>query len=237
MTAQDKIQQLAMAALRSAPSPSGAPQPSTFMADREKLRAIPTATVIEPVVKAEPAALVSATMPVTEAGLQPEAPFKDQGCPELRAMIEERDAVKEKSRKRTSMVVTFSLLVMLGSAGGWFAVNPEAQAKVAKIVPIFKDSMRDVKTLANTKENFDKQLEKISVHGDQISDATRAMGVNPDEVPQGNGEEIDGAMKSMSGGQRTTTERNKEVQDKLGIVGKLLGSKKPGEGASAEAAK
>jgi len=237
MTAQDKIQQLAMAALRSAPSPSGVPKPSTFMADREKLRAIPTATPIEPVAKAEPAAPVTAAMPVTEAGLQAEAPFKDEGCPELRAMIEERDAKKAISQKRTSLAVTLSLLALLGSAGGWFAVNPSAQAKVAKIVPLFKESFRDVKTLANTKENFDKQLEKVAVHGDQISDATRAMGVNPDEVPAGNGEEIDGAMKSMSGGERTSTERNKDVQDKLGIVGKLLGNKKPGENAEAEAAK
>ncbi|HEY1120529.1 MAG TPA: hypothetical protein VGE67_02980 [Haloferula sp.] len=206
------------------------------MADPEKLRAIPTAAPIESAPKAEPVAAV-ATMPVTEAGLQPEAPFKDEGCPELRAMIEERDAVKAKSQKRTSLAVTLSLLALLGSAGGWFAVNPEAQAKAAKIVPIFKESLRDVKTLANTKENFDKQLEKIAVHGDQIGDATRAMGVNPDEVPEGNSAEIDDAMKSMSGGQRTTTERNKDVQDKLGIVGKLLGNKKPGESAPAEAAK
>jgi hypothetical protein len=229
MTAQDKIQQLAMAALRSAPSPSGVPKPSTFMAAPEKLRAIPTAAPIEPTAKAEPAAPVTAEMPVTEAGLQPEAPFKDEGCPELRAMIEERDAKKAASQKRTSIAVTLSLLALLGSAGGWFAVNPSAQAKVAKIIPVFKESLRDVKSLANTKENFDKQLEKVAVHGNQIDDASRAMGVNPDAVPEGNSQEIDGAMKSMSGGERTTTERNNDVQDKLGIVGKLLGNKTPGE--------
>jgi hypothetical protein len=236
MTAQDKIQQLAMAALRSAPSPSGVPKPSTFMADPEKLRAIPTAAPVEPVAKAEPVAPL-ATMPVTEAGLQPEAPFKDEGCPELRAMIEERDAKKATSQKRTSIAVTLSLLALLGSAGGWFAVNPSAQAKVAKIIPVFKDSLRDVKTLANTKENFDKQLEKVAVHGNQIDDATRAMGVDPNAAPKEAGEEIDGAMKNMMDGQKTTSERNKEVQDKLGIVGKLLGNKTPGEKTEAEAAK
>ncbi|MEK7952654.1 hypothetical protein [Luteolibacter soli] len=236
MTAQDKIQQLAMAALRSAPSPAGAPKPSTFMADPEKLRAIPTAAPIEPTAKAEPAAPVTPSMPVTEAGLQPEAkPFKDEGCPELRAMIEERDATKEKSHKRKSLAVTCSLLAMLAALGGWFAVSPSAQAKVAKIVPLMKASVQDVKSLANTKKNFDKQLEKIGNHGNQIADATRAMGVDPDSVPKGNGEEIDGAMKSMSGGQRTTTERNKDVQDKLGFVGKLLGNKTPGAEAQPEA--
>ena len=196
------------------------------MADREKLRAIPTAAPVESEAKAEPVAAV-ATMPVTEAGLKPEAPFKDEGCPELRAMIEERDAVKDKARKRTSLVVTISLLALLGSAGGWFAVNPEAQAKVAQIVPLFKESMRDVKDLANTKKNFDKQLEKIAERGNQIDEASRAMGIDPTTVAAGNGEEIDNAMKEMSGGERTTTDRNKEFQEKLGVVGKLMGNKTP----------
>lgn len=234
MTPQEKIQQLAMAALRSAPSPSGVPKPSTFMAAPEKLRAIPTAAPVEPVAKAEPAAAV-ATMPVTEAALQPEPrAFKDEGCPELRAMIEERDEKKKTSQKRQSLVVTFSLLAMLAAAGGWFAVSPSAQAKVAKIVPLFNESMRDVKTLANTKKNFDKQLEQVAARNNQINDATRSMGVDPSTVAAGNGEEIDGAMKEMSGGQRTTSERNKDVQDKLGVVGKLLGNKSPGDNAEAK---
>jgi len=84
-----------------------------------------------------------------------------------------------------------------------------------------------VKSLANTKKNFDQQLEKIAVRNDQIGDATKALGVDPNSVPEGNGEEIETAMKDMMGGEgRTVTERNKDVQDKLGIVGKLLGGKK-----------
>ena len=123
---------------------------------------------------------------------------------------------------------------MLAAVGGWFAVSPSAQAKVAKIVPLLKESMSDVKTLANTKKNFDKQLEQVAAHNNQVNDATRSMGVDPSTVADGNGEEIDGAMKDMSGGQRTTTERNKDVQDKLGVVGKLLGNKAPGDNAEAK---
>jgi len=230
MTPQEKIQQLAQAALRSGPSPAGAPKPSTFMAAPEKLRAaIPTAA--EPV-KAEQPAAAPAPVVTPAADPQPAAPaFKDEGCPELRAMIEERDAIKEKSRKKMSVAVTCSVLALLGAAGAWIAMSPSAQANVAKLVPLFKESMRDVKSLANTKQNFDKQLEKIAVHNDHINDATLAMGVDPDSVAQGNGEEIDNAMKEMSGGQRTTTERNKDVQDKLGIVGKLVGDKMGGQSA------
>ena len=229
MTPQEKIQQLAQAALRSAPSPTGVPKPSTFMAAPEKLRAaIPVAAAAETEAK-QP---VAAAPVAAQAAPQPSAPaFKDEGCPELRAMIEERDATKEKARKKTSLVVTVALLALLGTAGGWFAVSPSAQAKVARIVPLFKESMRDVKSLANTKKNFDQQLEKIAAHNDQIADATRAMGVDPTTVAEGNGEDIDNAMKEMSGGQRTTTERNQDVQDKLGVVGKLLDNK---AGATAE---
>ncbi|MCW1923288.1 hypothetical protein OKA05_12050 [Luteolibacter arcticus] len=227
MSAQNKIQELAMAALRSAPPAAGVPKPATFMAAPEKLRAAIPA--VEPVAKAEPVAPAAA---VATTGTEPVAqPFKDESCPELRAMIEERDSKKETSNKRKSLAVTLSLLAMLGAAGGWFAVSPSAQAKVAKIVPLFKESMRDVKSLANTKENFDKQLEKIAVHGDHVKDATLAMGVDPSTVAEGNGEELDGAMKDMSGGERTTTERNKDMKDKLGIVGKLFGDKKPTEPA------
>jgi hypothetical protein len=227
MTAQEKIQELAMAALRSAPPPAGVPKPATFMAAPEKLRAIPTAAPVEPVAKVEVAAPVAA-MPVTEAGLQPEAPaFKDEGCPELRAMIDEREAKKQTTQKRQSLAVTLSLLAMLAAAGGWFAVSPSAQAKVAKVVPLFKESLRDVKTLANTKENFDKQLEQVGARGNQIDDASRALGVDPTTVPDEAGAELDTAMKDMMGGEgRTTSERNKEVQEKLGVVGKLLGDKK-----------
>ncbi|MCW1886748.1 hypothetical protein OKA04_18560 [Luteolibacter flavescens] len=237
MNAQDKIQQLAMAALRSAPAPTGVPKPATFMAAPEKLRQAIPATASEQEVKSEPATPAAAPAPVPAVAAAPETPaFKDEGCPELRAMIEERDAVKDKKNKRTSLAVTLALLAMLGSAGGWFAVNPEAQAKVARIVPLFKESMRDVKSLANTKENFDKQLEKIAVHGNHIEDATRAMGVDPDSVPEGAGEEIDGAMKEMMGGQKTTSERNLEMQQKLGIVGQLFGDKKDKAGKEADTA-
>ena len=221
MTPQEKIQQLAMAALRSAPSPTGAPKPSTFMADAEKLRAIPTAAPVEQ------AAPVAAAPAVVEVAPLPTPAFKDEGCPELRAMLEERDATKEASNKRKSLAVTCALLALLAAGGGWFAVSPSAQAKVARIVPLFKESMRDVKSLANTKKNFDQQLEKIAVRNDQIGDATKALGVDPNSVPEGNGEEIESAMKDMMGGEgRTVTERNKDVQDKLGVVGKLLGGKK-----------
>lgn len=226
MTTQEKIHELAMAALRSAPPPAGVPKPATFMAAPEKLRAIPTAAPVETVVKAEPVAPV-ATMPVTEAGLEPEArAFKDDGCPELRAMIDERDEKMKITQKRQSLVVTFSLLAMVAAAGGWFAVSPSAQAKVATIVPLFKESLRDVKTLANTKENFDKQLERVSARNNQIGNATRALGVDPATVADGAGGELDSAMKDMMGGEgRTISERTKAVQEKLGFVGKLLDTK------------
>ncbi len=222
-----------MAALRSAPPPAGVPKPATFMAAPEKLRvAIPVSAPVEPEVKPAmpvmPAPVEPVATAVAEVASLPEAPaFKDEGCPELRAMIDEREAKKQTTQKRQSLAVTLSLLAMLAAAGGWFAVSPSAQAKVAKVVPLFKESLRDVKALANTKENFDKQLEQVGSRNNQIDDATRALGVDPTTVPDEAGAELDTALQDMMGGEgRTTSERNKEVQEKLGVVGKLLGDKK-----------
>ena len=222
MTAQEKIQELAMAALRSAPPPAGVPKPATFMAAPEKLKAaIPAAAPAEPVAKAEP---VVAAAAVTEPMPQPDARrFKDEGDPELRAMIEEREAKQKKSLKVKSLAATFSLLALLGAAAGWVAVSPAARAKAARIVPLFQESVRDVKSLANTKEKFDEALEKVAGHGSHIDEATRAMGVDPASVSAEEEAELDGAMAEMMGGEgRTTGERNKELQQKLRFVEKLV---------------
>jgi hypothetical protein len=227
MTAQEKIQELAMAALRSAPPAPGVPKPATFMADAEKLRAaIPVAVPAAPEAKA---GLDISSLPVAEAKPAPQSealPFKDEGDPELRAMIEARDAQKAKSLKRNGIAVSCTFLALLVAGGTWFAVSPSAQAKVARVVPLFKESVRDARSLADTKENFDKSLEKVAGHGQFIDEATRSLGADPNSVTKEQEAELDASMKQMMGGEgRTTSERNKELQQKLGAVGELLEKK------------
>lgn len=216
-----------MAALRSAPPPAGMPKPATFMASPEKLKsAIPVAAPIEPEAKTGP---VIAAMPVAKMELAPEPKaklFNDQGCPELRAMIDGRDQKKAKSLKRQSLTMTFSLLAVLSAVGGWIVVSPAAQAKVARVVPLLKESAHDVKPIANAKGEFDKSLDKISANGAVLDEASRQLGVDPTTVPAEAGEGLDGGMKDMMGGEgRTTSERDKEMQEKLGVAGNLLGDK------------
>jgi hypothetical protein len=225
MTAQEKIQELAMAALRSAPPSAGVPKPATFMAAPEKLKsAIPVAAPVETPAPSEP---VVTPVAVTAPLPQPEEkPFKDEGDPELRAMLEARDAQANQSLKRRSLAVSLVAFVLFGSAGVWVAVSPTAQAKIARIAPLFQESVRDVKSLANTKENFDKALEKVAVHGGSIDEATRSMGADPNSVTKEQEAELDAAMGQMMGGEgHTTADRNKALQDKLGFVEKLVNKK------------
>ena len=73
-------------------------------------------------------------------------------------------------------------------------------------------------------KKYDEQLEKIAVHGDQINEATRAMGVDPASVsPEGNAE-IEAEMAKMMGEEGPTTgERDRAIKEKFGIIGKLAG--------------
>lgn len=77
MTIQEKIDQLANAAIRSAPPAPVAPKPVTYMAPFEKPKTVALVAVPE---AAGAAAPVRDTLPA--------APFKDEADPLLRAQID-----------------------------------------------------------------------------------------------------------------------------------------------------
>lgn len=221
MTPQEKIQQLANAALRSAPAPSGVPKPATFMAAPEKLKAA------LPVAAAEPAPKTAAPAPAPQAVVaepMPQPAFKDEADPELRAMIESREKAMAKSLSRRSLAISFSLLGLLAAAGTWVAVSPTAQAKVARVVPLFQETLRDAKTIGTMTTQYDESLEKIGAHGKHIEDATRAIGGDPAGATAADNAEIEDEMAAMMGeGGRTTGDRDRELQSKLCVVKKLMG--------------
>jgi hypothetical protein len=222
MTPQEKIQQLAMAALRSAPAPSGVPKPATFMADAEKLKAaLPvTAAVPAPQVAAVPAP----APPAVAVEPMPQPAFKDEADPELRAMIESREKAMAKSLSRRSLAISFSVFGLLAAAGTWVAVSPTAQAKVARVVPLFQETVRDAKTIGTMTTQYDESLDKIGAHGKHIEDATQAMGGDPAAVGEGGNAVFDEEMGKMMGDDgRTTGDRDRELQSKLGVVKKLMG--------------
>lgn len=226
MTPQEKINQLAVAALRSAPPTGSAPEPATYMApfgtprSKEENKAPAKLEVLpdSPEVEKE-----------TNLGEYAEAeakPFVDQVDPELRAMIENRDVRIAKSIKRRSLALTMSVLAMLGGGGWWYSVSPTAQASVAKLIPALRQSVDDVKMIGSMTSQYDDSLEQISVHGGRIDDATAALGIDPTSVSDEENMELENEMREMMGdGAVTVGDRNKALQDKFGVVGKLMGKK------------
>jgi hypothetical protein len=222
MTAQEKINQLATAALRSGPPAPVAPKPATYMAPFEKPKTVALAEVpasAAPVASAEPAAPAAPAEPAA-------VPFKDEADPALRAQIEEREAFLQKRQQRKSLAVTFGLLALFAAGGTWCYTSPKARAEIGALVPALSQSVEDVKMLGSITKKYDEQLEKIAVRGDQIADATRAMGVDPDSVSPGSNAELDAEMAKMMGEDGPTTgQRDKALQDKFGFIGKLAGDK------------
>jgi hypothetical protein len=163
MTAQEKINQLATAALRSAPPAPVAPKPATYMAPFDKPK--PVALVEVP---ASAAPVEAAVAPA------PAAPFKDEADPQLCARIEEREAILQKRHQRKSLAVTFGLLALLAAGGTWCYTSPKARAEIGALVPALRQSVEDVKMVGSITKKYDEQFEKISVRGDQKSSDSSA---------------------------------------------------------------
>jgi hypothetical protein len=201
MTAQEKINQLATAALRSAPPAPVAPKPATYMAPFDKPK--PVALVEVP---ASAAPVEAAVAPA------PAAPFKDE-------------AILQKRHQRKSLAVTFGLLALLAAGGTWCYTSPKARAEIGALVPALRQSVEDVKMVGSITKKYDEQFEKISVRGDQIADATRAMGVDAASVsPDGNAKLNAEMAKMMGEDGPTTAQRDKALQEKFGFIGKLAGA-------------
>jgi hypothetical protein len=212
MTAQEKINQLANAALRSAPPEPSLPKPATYMAPFEKPK---TVALVEVPVSAAPA--------VADA---PVVAFKDEPDPELRAQIEEREALLRKRQQRKSIAVTICILGLVAAGGIGCYTSPKARAEIMALVPALSQSVEDVKLVGSITKKYDEQLDQIAVRGDQIADATRAMGVDTDSVSAEGNAGLDAEMAQMMGEDGPTTgQRDQALQEKFGFVGKLAGDK------------
>lgn len=221
MTTQEKINQLASAAIRSAPPAPSLPKPATYMAPFDKPKTVALVAAPVSVSAAAPAPVAPAAAAASEA---PAAPFKDEPDPELRAQIEEREGLLGKRNKRRSLAVTVGIFAILGSAGFWCYQSPKARAEIGALIPALRQSVDDVKMIGSITEKYDEQLDKIAVHGEHIDEATRAMGIDPVSVSPGGNADIDAEMAKMMGEEGPTTgERDRALKEKFGVIGKLAG--------------
>ncbi len=226
MTAQEKINQLALAALRSAPPTAATPEPATYMAPFEKPKTVAMVDAPKPAVTTAAAGNPATDLVIEFASEVPVVPFKDEADPELRAQIEDRDARISKQHSRRSLAVTLSVLGLLAAGVVGISQSPKALAEVMSLLPALKQSANDVKMLGSITTKYDEQLEKVAVQGDRIDEATRAMGIDPATASEGEDVHMEAEMEEMMGGEgQTTAERDKALEKKFGVVGKLLGKK------------
>jgi hypothetical protein len=223
MTAQEKINQLASAALRAAPPTAAVPKPVTYMPSFEKMRSAefmekaPAPAAAAPVVQAPATAPAAVAKP--DAVQDPVESDKD-----LVAMLDQRDEQKGKKLRRTSRVLTFALLGIFAASGAYVTFNPSARGKMGKLVTAFQQSGKDLKSLGSIMGTYEEQLDKVAVQGARIDAATLALGVDPNTDTSAQDAEIGGAMKDMSGngaGGPTVSERDAALKQKFGVVGKL----------------
>lgn len=152
------------------------------------------------------------------------APVEVETDPELRQMIEARDVQMLKKRSRTSVTVSLALLAIVAATGTWVVVSPTARNKAKALVAAMQQSGKDIKGLASILGTYEKQLDKVAVHGARLDSATVALGADPDADTSAQDAQLNEEMKKMSGDEGPTTmDRDAKLKGKFGIVGKLAG--------------
>ena len=212
MTDQEKLQKLFDAALRDSSPVEKAPTRVVPMASAA-LPATPTsaekpvAPTVEPDTAPQP---VATTEPILDKA----------AAEELGALLDEQIRRKKRQRRRESLVAALVLLGITGGGSAWFVQSPErVQALLSAISEI--RSVGDVKSMV---AKYQDALNRISARGQQIDQATKAMGI----TSNGKDEEdpyFDAEMKQMMGGEgKTMGDRAKGMQKAFGDMQKEHGN-------------
>jgi hypothetical protein len=224
MTSQERINQLAQAALRAAPPSGRRPKPATYMPTFEQMRSerfiekrpVASAPGIQAVAPKPAPAPVEITKPVVKDAVESDK--------NLTAMLDRRDEVKGRKLRRTSLAVTCTLLALCTGAGAFATFHPAARRQMGSLAGSLQESGKDLKALGSIVSSYGKQLDKVAVQGSRVDAATMALGVNPDTDSSGQDARIATAMADLSGseaGGPTVAERDAALRAKFGLVGKL----------------
>ena len=218
MTDKQKLQHLFDAALKA---------PTDFSSGPLR-RASPTAAA-----PAEPAsAACPLPAPQPSAALPGEADLAEQDAPSatpppldkaaadaLGALLDEQVRRQARKRRRSALVTATVLLGLTGGGFAWFVQSPER-------VHAFTSAISEIRSVGDVKSmvaRYQAALDRISVRGKQIDQATSALGVTPgignDADPH-----MEAEMKEMMGGEGTTVgQRNRALQKTFGDKAKEHG--------------
>lgn len=188
---------------------------------------VPVAAPAEAATAPSPAA--AAPMPFAaapeEVAAEPEAvQHHTEQDQELAAMLDERDQVLRKRSGRGKLVANVLLLLLFVGPVTTVAVVPSFRAKFEKLVQHLNEGMSDVKSMANTKDSYDEALKEVAVRGDQIGDATRALGIDPASVSEDDDLEMNAEMRQLMGDDADGFATRRGKLEEMGFVaGKLTG--------------
>ncbi|GAA5481696.1 hypothetical protein [Haloferula sargassicola] len=181
----------------------------------------PAPTVAESAIVPAPAVAPVPQMEVPAAESKPVVHHTEQD-EELSAMLEERDGRLKKRRGRVRMVTNVALLALIVAPTAAVMIHPGLRAKFDWLVVNIGKSMEDVKSMANTKDSYDEALDKVATRGNQIDDATRALGVDPTQVVPGEDPEMKAEMQAFMGDEADGFDRRRAGLEKMGFVAKKL---------------
>lgn len=229
VTDKEKLQRLFDAALKDSSELKAAPPKRAVPVS--PLEAVPVPVVatpfqgkLQPAAQAvEPAPVAVVQVPAPEETPAPQPAMSgvldDAASTELAALLDEQHKRKVRKRRIEALVTA---AVMLGATGGstiWFVQSPQR-------VQAFKEAMRDIRSVGDVKSlvaKYQKSLDKIAARGQQVEQATAAMGVKKsakdDEDPY-----MEAEMKQMMGGEgKTVGQRNRALQENFGHMAKKEG--------------
>lgn len=215
MTDQEKLQKLFDAALRDSSPIEKAPTRAVPLTP-----AIPAAPRIQikPVTASVPAAPESPSQSVAET------PVLDKdAAEELGALLDEQVRRRRRKHRIESMVAAVALIGLTGGSAGWFVQSPERVQAILTVIAEIR-SVGDVKSMV---AKFEAALKRISARGQQIDQASSAMGVKPSEKDEKDAY-FDSEMKQMMGGE------GKTAGDHAGHMQQAFGEMQEKHGSSSE---
>jgi len=208
MTDNEKLQKLFQAALK-APSVEGkAPLERAFPTPTPVAAPQPIAEPIREAVAmpAPPATLEADAPPLANAGLS------EAASAELGALLDEQMRRKNRKRRRETIGTLIVFFLFTGGGVGWFVQSPGR-------IQALKEAIRDIHDAGDIKTmvaKYQKALDRIAVHSQQIDHATESMGCSANQENEKD-PNFNVEMKAMMGGKgKTTGERNSALQKTFG---------------------
>lgn len=125
---------------------------------------------------------VPAAQPVAlPTGPPPLSAYNGPTDEELKEVQETRDKKKFKLGMAVNLTILTILITPCLGLSVWYKSSEKNQQAFAELMGNFREVPNDVKGMANIKESYDEALAEVGAHGTAIDEATRALGVDPDE--------------------------------------------------------